>query len=132
MSFLAGLYQLLSTAPTLVALQGARVFPVLLPEDPVLPATTYRTVGGRQTPTLQTAGVQRRRVELDFRAHTPGAADQLREATIAVLNMFHGALPNGLIILSCQLLQPIDDFDGDARQFRFGAEFYFEFIIPDA
>ncbi len=129
MSFLAGLFQLLSTAPTLVALQRARVFPVVLPEGETLPATTYRTIGGRQDPTYTTSGLQRRRVELSFRATNAAGADQLREATIAVLNGFHGAMPNGFVVQDCELLQPLDDFDTDARQFRFGAEFYFYFVL---
>ena len=132
MSFLAGLFQLLSTSPTLVAIQAARVFPVLLPENMQLPATTYHSVGGRQRPTLGGPGPQRRRVQLDFRAVSAAAADELRDATIAVLNGFHGPMPNGFVVLGCWLIQPLDYFDSDARQFRCADEFYFDFVTQGA
>lgn len=132
MSFETGLFGLLSTASSLVALQGARVFPVILPNATTLPATTYHVVGGSQTPIFGTSGMQRRRVQLDFRASGYLAANQLRNATIAVLNGFNGALPNGFLIADCWLIQPIDYFDSDARQFRCSAEFYFDFAIQGA
>jgi hypothetical protein len=78
---------------------------------------------------LATSGPQRRRVQIDFRAATDAAADQLRDATIAVLNGFYGELPNGFVLSLCELVQPIDGFDNDARQFRLAAEFYFYFNI---
>jgi hypothetical protein len=129
MSFRVGLYKLLSTAAPLVALQGARVFPTVLPEDTQLPATTYQIVGGNQRPTFGSSGVQRRRVQLDFRAATDDVADALRDATIGVLNGFFGALPNGFVLANCELIQVIDYFDNDARQFRCSAEFYFDFTL---
>jgi hypothetical protein len=132
MSFRIGLYQLLATAPALVALQGARVFPIILPQDTALPATTFHVVGGSQWPIFGTSGMQRRRVQLDFRAATDDVADALRDAVIRVLNGFNGPLPNGFIIADCWLIQPIDYFDNDARQFRCSAEFYFDFAIQGA
>jgi hypothetical protein len=132
MSFETGLYSLLSTTASLVALQATRVFPVILPEDTPLPATTYHVVGGRQWPIFGTSGMQRRRVQLDFRATSYLAANDLRDATIAVLNGFHGAIPSGFIIADCWLIQPIDYFDSDTRQFRCSAEFYFDFAIQGA
>jgi hypothetical protein len=132
MAFEYGLFELLSTAASLVALQGARVFPVILPEGTPLPATTYHVVGGGQTPIFGTSGMQRRRVQLDFRGNGYPAANDLRNATIAVLNGFSGPLPNGFLIAECWLIQPIDYFDNDARQFRCSAEFYFDFAIQGA
>ena len=132
MSFRIGLSQLLQTAAPLVELQGDRVFPVLLPEDTTLPATTFHVVGGSQTPIFGTSGMQRRRVQLDFRATTDDVADALRDATIKVLNGFNGPMPNGFLIADCWLIQPIDYFDNDARQFRCSAEFYFDFAIQGA
>jgi hypothetical protein len=132
MSFETGLYSLLSTAASLVALQATRVFPVVLPEDTQLPATTYHVVGGSQRPIFGTSGMQRRRVQLDLRGYSYLAANDLRNATIAVLNGFHGAMPNGFVIADCWLIQPIDYFDNDARQFRCSAEFYFDFAIQGA
>jgi len=132
MSFETGLYSLLSTSASLVALQAARVFPVVVPEDEPMPCTTYHVVGGSQTPIFGTSGMQRRRVQLDFRGNSYLAANNLRNATIAVLNGFNGPMPNGFLIADCWLIQPIDYFDNDARQFRCSAEFYFDFAIQGA
>jgi hypothetical protein len=133
MSFEAGLFQLLSTAPALVALQGARVYPVVLPESSTLPATTYQVVGGAQKSTFRSSGPQRRRVQLDFFAdYQQGTYDQviaLRDATKLLLNGFVGELPNGFYVTSCLFHQPIDYFNNDARQYRHASEFYFTFNL---
>ena len=89
-------------------------------------------VGGSQQPVFLTSGMPRRRVQLDFRANSYLAANDLRDATIAVLNGFYGAMPNGFVIANCELIQPIDYYDSDARQFRCSAEFYFDFAIQGA
>ncbi len=126
--FEAGLFQLLQTAPALVALQGANVFPVLLPEGTTV-GTTYQIVGGSSAATFTSVGVQRRRVQTDHFAETYLIAVQLRNATIKLLNQFVGELPNGFEVMQCDLIQPIDHFDNDVRQFRCSAEFYFYFNL---
>ena len=123
-----GLFALLSQDASLIALQGARVYPVLLPEGSTLPATTYQGAGGYSEPTLNTSGMQRRRMQLDHIATTARSAWQLRDATRKLLDGFNGALPNGFYI-KCLFLQPVDHFDNDSRQFRCAAEYYFFFNL---
>jgi hypothetical protein len=133
MSFRAGLYQLLSTAPTLVALQGARVFPIILPEGTQLPATTFQVVGGASQQQLNASiGLQRVRVQIDFRAADDATADALANATRTFLEQYTGVFPDGSHILNVVYLQPVDQFDSDTRQVRLTAEYYFYFNLPPA
>lgn len=122
-----GLFALLSTAPTLTSLEGANVFPILLPEG-VLPATTYQVVGGSADPTFSSSGLQKWRLQLDHFAADAIIAYQIRNAAIALLNGWRGNLPGGPFA-EILFIQPIDHFENDARQFRCTSEFYVFFSL---
>jgi hypothetical protein len=130
MSLATGLQALLSTAPSLVALQGSRVYPIVLPTGATLPATTFQVVGGSSDPGFETSGPQRRRMQIDHRAADFLSTDTLRDLTREVLDGFTGALPNGFVVDDIWFLQPLEHFDSDARQFRCGAEYYVDFTLP--
>jgi hypothetical protein len=131
----AGLFALLTTAPSLAALMGARdwLYPVLLPETVALPAATFMVVGGASTPTFDELGWQRVRIQLDFFAdYEQGTYDQacaLREAVRPVLDGFTGTLPNGFLLANAAHIQPLGGFENDARRYRVGAEYYLYFNL---
>lgn len=103
----------------------------VLPEGATLPATTYQVVGGRSDATLDTSGMQKLRVQFDCRAATADDAATARDALIAALNGRIGeTLEDGTWLDSAELIQTIDYFDSDSRQFRKGVEFYVNFNFP--
>lgn len=111
-------YTALSSAASVIALCGTRVYPLALPTDPTLPAIDYKFVGGANTPTFSSLGVQRYRVEVNCWGNTYSDAVTLRYTVIKALAGYQSG--NTII----QFLMPQDDFDSDLLQYRAIAEFY--------
>jgi hypothetical protein len=136
----AGLYALLvgnselNTLTDLGQIIGGRLTPVLLPEDSVLPAMVYHLIGGRSAPTFSGSGAQVLRVQFDaYSSATSGTYDQAasaREALRCLLNGYSGMLSDGTELQAAELIQSIDFFENDARQFRCMSEFYLYFNFP--
>jgi hypothetical protein len=139
----AGLYALLvgnselNTQTDLGQIIGGRLTPVLLPEDSVLPAMTYKLIYGRGQQTLKTSGAQKVRVEFNAYASavtgTYDQAAQAREALRCLLNQFSGTLSDGTILNNVELVNSgTDFFENDTRQFRCMSEFYLYFNFPSS
>jgi hypothetical protein len=114
---------------------GTRVYPITLPEAPALPAVTYQIVGGSSDPGFTNSGPQRLRVQFDCYADQKSggyrAAYCVRDDLRKLLNGFSGELPNGDYLQSALLIQNIDYFENDARQYRLACEFYIDFNFMD-
>ena len=127
-----GIYQLLKQE---VPLTGGW-HPVKLPEKAMFPAGTYHIVGGSSSPTFETSGMQRLRAQFDVFSEAQGVATY-REATRArdalrqILNGFQGQLPNGEFVQNAELIQSVDQYESDPRQFRCMSEYYFFFTFPN-
>ena len=131
LDLLDGIAALLAADAGFAAAVPGPIADTLLPEGATLPALTYQVVGGEEDPTFDTAGLARVRVQFDVRAADGDSARAGRKNLIRVLNGFRGQLPSGgPWVEGIQLIERIDYFDNDARQFRKGAEFYV--FTPDA
>ena len=122
-----GIFNLLSTNGSIAALIGsnpARIFPVLLPQDSVLPALTYHLVAEPVDPTFTTSGMARARIQFDAWGDSYSDAASLRAALTTVLHGLKGTLSDGTIVDNTLLLGATDFFEDDPRQFRCMSEFY--------
>ena len=124
----AGIFALITGAPSVSALIATRLFPTTLPEGVTLPAVRYLTAGGSNQPTFQTSGMQRWRFQFDCIGATPDDAFAVRTALIALLNGWSGTLTDGTRA-TFLLIQPLDGFDSAPRQYRCGVEFYCNFTF---
>ena len=106
------LYSVLSTA-----LPGSRIFPLILPDEPTLPAAVYSIVGATANPTLSTSGLTRYRVEISCYGQTYHDAVTLRSAARAALN---GYSDHNMVI---SWTSNTDYFVHEALQYRCCAEF---------
>lgn len=125
-----GLYTLISTDPTISGMIATRVYPILLPEKPVLPAMTYGVVGGAGDPTFETSGLIKLRMQFDCWGTNYSDAAQLRKALVKLLNGYGGVLSDGTNLQLAEFIQPVDFYEQDARQYRCAVEFYFLFDFP--
>lgn len=125
-----GIFSLLTGISAISGLVGTRVYPVTLPENPTLPALSYQIAGGSSLPTFETSGMQRLRVQFEARGATYDDAANLRAVLIAELNGMQAALSDGTTLQNAELIESIDYFDQDPRQFRCGVEFYLHFTFP--
>lgn len=128
---LTGLVALITGTTAWSNLAGTRLYPVTLPEAPTLPAATYHIIGGTSEPTFETSGMQKLRVQFDHYGNTYAAANQLREATRTLLNGYQGTLSDDTVLQNANLIQSVDFFENDARQYRCMSEFYLYFDFND-
>jgi hypothetical protein len=119
----AGLFNLLSGSSGIASFCDSRIYPVILPEDPQLPALTYQLISAQPSPTLTTSGMQRFRIQFDCWAETYADAVGLRAALTETLNGFQGTLNDGTALQDAQLEQVVDFFGDDDRFYRCMVEF---------
>jgi Protein of unknown function (DUF3168) len=112
------LYALLSSTPSIAAITGPRIYPLVLPTDPTLPAISYSFIAGTSSPTLTTKGYKRYRIEINCWGTTYASAVALRSAVKDALDGYHDG------DMSVFLISPRDFFDDVLLQYRAMAEFY--------
>jgi len=124
----AGLFSLLSSSPAITAIcPGTSIYPVVLPTGPSYPCMLYKLMSAKPSPTLDTSGFQRCRVEFDCFSQTYAQAVSLRAAIRSTLEGYRGALNDGTLLQDAQFIQILDDYENDARIFRAMIEMYLFF-----
>ena len=118
----ATLYSVISSATAITALSGDRIYPVVLPTDPALPALSYMFIAGVVKPTMDTRGTQRSRVQIDCWGNTYSDAVSLREAVIQTLAGYNDGF-------CCQILNTLDDFEHELLQYRAVVEVYLTYSL---
>jgi hypothetical protein len=124
-----GLYALLSTEPSITALVGTRVYPLILPTDGTFPAITYQIVGGQSFPTLTTTGLQKIRLQVDCWATDAYlTAASVRVVVTKFLAGRSCQFADGTRA-SFQLIGPIDFYSSGDEAYRCGVEVYLHYCI---
>ena len=108
----------ISSAPAVQAICASRIYPLRMPTNPTLPAIEYSFISGFNTPTMNTNGVQKYRVEVNCYGTTYLAAISLRSAVVKALSGYKSGAMN------IQYLMPRDRFEDAALQYRAIAEFF--------
>lgn len=112
------LYSVLSASSAITTLIGSRIYPVIIPEDTTLPALSYWFVSGTASPTMDTRGTIRSRVQLDCWGQTYSDAVTLRAAVIQAIAGHRDSS------FSAQIVSVHDEFIEDALQYRAVLEAY--------
>ncbi len=125
----AGLSQLITQSAEFSNQAGARLNPVLLPEDSPLPAATYQRITTNELYTLEERiGVSQVRIQFDTWASVYGDAKSLMQAIADVLDNYAGTLPNGTRILGTQLVNCKDLYHASARIYHVSTDYFFQYI----
>lgn len=119
-----GLFTLLSTAPSIAALCGTRVYPDVRPQGSLYPLIEFKEIAGRGDPTFETSGMQRDRYQFDCFGETKKDAALLRDALRKTLNGYNGLLSDGTLLQDAQLINKTTDYSDDPRLFCCTLEFY--------
>lgn len=127
----AGLFHLLSTAPSVSALCGTRIYPDVRPTDPTYPLIEYKEIGGRGSPTWDTSGMQRDRFQFDCFGKTKADAAALRDALRKTLNGYNGLLSDGTILQNAILIGKGSSYTEDPRIYSCTMEFYLLYNFTD-
>jgi hypothetical protein len=104
-----------STAITAIT---PRIYPLVLPNEAVLPAVEYLFVGASSKPTFSTRGITTYRVEINCWGNSYADAVALRDA---VKNTLSGYTDG---VTTIQFLSQMDLFDEQLLQYRAVCEFY--------
>jgi hypothetical protein len=118
------LFTVLSTASAVTALAGTRIYPAVLPKNPTLPAAVYKFAGGANTPTMDTRGKQRSRLQIDCFGETYSDAVNLRKAIAQTLGGYVSAEFQSQVLTIGS-----DGFDEDLLQYVAILEVYVWFSL---
>jgi hypothetical protein len=118
------LFSVVTGASAVSSLIGMRFYPAVLPKDPTLPAAVYRFVGGSNTPTMDTRGFQRSRLQIDCFGDTYSDAVNLRKAIAQTLGGYSSAEFTSQILTIGS-----DGFDQDLLQYVAILEIYCWFSL---
>lgn len=124
-----GLYNLLVNDPGLSALIADRITPVMLPEDPTLPALTYLDISLVSEPTFESSGMQRMRVQFDSHAEGYQQSIAVQDALRLCLDGYQGLLSDGTFLQNAQRISAMSAYDDVPRQFRAVSEYYLFFTL---
>lgn len=103
-------------------LVGTRLYPVLLPADPQLPAVTYQRITTRRDyTTTGPVSLDRVRLQFDVWASTYSSTKQIQTALLAILE--DRSLYAATAIDSIQLDMATDGYEHDARLYRVSMDF---------
>jgi hypothetical protein len=107
-------------AARLAAATNNRVYPLILPQNPTLPAATYTTVGTSSiSPTLQTIYLQ-----VDLWAASYSAVQTLAAAAKQALHKYAGTV--GSVTVRDSILTTADDhYEPDTRLYRVSQDYIF-------
>jgi hypothetical protein len=122
-----GLRTLLITDAQIAAILGTRVYPLILPQGPTLPAATYFKVSGEDQ--ISNSGSQDygwARYQIDAWATTFTAAQTLADLIRSRLHGFNGAVTSGSDSWSFQGIFAMtvrDFYESDPKQYRVSRDF---------
>jgi hypothetical protein len=97
---------------------GQRFYPLILPNEPTLPAAVYSIVGATASPTFTTAGLTKYRVEISSYGKTYHDAVTLRSQVKAALNGYTDAN------MTIEWTRSTDFFEHELLSYRCLSEYY--------
>jgi hypothetical protein len=122
-----GITSLLLADATLSGLIGTRIYPVLVPSDPVYPLLTYQVVTSKREYTLSNAVTKQKCIQFDCWGSTYSDSKQVQQALENVLSGYNGTLSDGTKVLGTFLDAEHDDFQSDARDYRAISEYVIKY-----
>lgn len=124
----SNLHNIITSDASFSALADDRLYPVILPGDPVLPAVTYQRITTRRDyTTTGPVGLSRVRMQFDAWANGYAECKQLHTALLAILenrDSYAGTFPDGTRIDSIMLNTVSDGYAPDARIYRVSIDFF--------
>lgn len=115
------IYSRLTTHSDVAALVGNRVYPIILPQDPTLPAITYQIIS--QTPTGGNIHLHNMRLQVDCWSTSYAGADGLAAKVIAALRLYGERSNQRPLLMSAYDVNRQDLFEPDTNEWRVSIDF---------
>ncbi len=107
-----------------VTLVSNRVYPLILPQSPTLPALTYQGIGGTRIEGMtEGTGLIRPHLQIDAWGETYESARDVIVQVEAALDRWADATTNPVILDCFALREPLADFERETRQYRVSMDF---------
>lgn len=120
----AGIQQRVVADTTASSVIASRFYPLILPEDPVLPAATYQRISTvRSYTTTGPVTLSQIRLQIDTWAKSYAEAKAAAAGIRASLECFTGALPDGTHVETITLDSSYDLYDDVDRTYRVTSDF---------
>jgi hypothetical protein len=117
------LQKIVISASAFSNIAGNRLYQVVLPDDPKLPAASYQRITTTRTYTT-TGPVKLNRIRFQFDCWA-SSYKEVKQLQAALLSIFEDrTLLAGTGIESIQLITTADGFESDARIYRVTSDFY--------
>lgn len=115
---------------SVTSLAAGGIYPLEPREDKPYPQIVYRFIASTSTPTLDTSGMFRARVEINCLADNYSDAAKLRSAVTGVLDGYISPPSDATRIQNAIILNgEMDDFDKEAREYRCLCEVYLYYTL---
>ena len=107
----AVIFTRLSTYAGLIALTSTRIYPIILPQNPILPAVTYqRTDGPRESALGAVMGLAHPGIQIDSWGKTYASAKAVATQTRAALQRWSSEATDP-VVLDCLLESDGDEYE---------------------
>lgn len=124
MSISSDLRTFLLADATLTTLIGTRMYPLVLPQDPTVPAITYQIISGHRFHSTDGAcGLSTPRIQYDCWAATYLEVESLFEALRKRLDGYQG-LAGSSQVQAAFFESERDDYEDEAKLYRRSADFF--------
>lgn len=112
----AAISDLLNTSAPLTSLIAGRIYPIILPETPTLPAVTLQRISQIPMYTLDGAlGAASTRLQINVFGDDLQNVSNTEQAIRVVLESYRGTLSNGVVVSSLTITNSQTMFESDAR-----------------
>lgn len=108
--------------PSVIALVGAKIFPLAIPQDQDVPAITYQRISSPRTLTLDKESDDEPRIQIVAWAKTYGEAKDIAIAVNASLDMFIGKLGDQIKAVVFRA-DHRDDYEPETGRYRADVDF---------
>jgi hypothetical protein len=122
------LFSYLGNYAGLKALVSTRIYPIIMPQNPTLPAVTYQKISGVVDYVMDGTSIKRPRIQVDAWAKSYGAVRGVAEQVKAALDRYTGTMggTGGVEIIGTWIENETDLFEPDTGLYRVSLDFRFE------
>jgi hypothetical protein len=120
-----GLLALMNSCTPLTNIVGNRIYPVVLPKNYTVPAITFYVVTNKTDVALDYTFASTDQIEINVWANNYHDASYGQQALHTLLDMYHGTLPDGTVVLFTSSHDNPDFFEKDSLLYRCSTTFSF-------
>ena len=126
----AGIVALLLADARFTSICGQNLYPVVLPDDPSLPAVTYQASATKPDYVLSgESGLEDVTLHFHLWSKDFSGVVQMGDALRSLLGSFGGVLPDGTVVRACKRGTSVDSYEQSSRFYQRAMDFRLQCIL---